>query len=452
MYTFREMPNLPSVEEQEIEERHNTGEVCLVGPPGTEPRTPPQPQSDDKSKESLVYRRNSANIVLGPLVAAHQRDQIQTKDFPRSDCIVFLENPPLGQTTVPYTRAQERAYYTQNSYPTNYRDELSEDETDSDEEEDDTYSPGEDTKEVDFSPASLPEDPKPSVNKLSDSTTREPQTSQVERQPNSLHHTADESFHEQETNAALELSIPSSPPLHTQHNIGSTPPHIPSHVASTPPHSLASTPSHNVASTPPHIQSDVSSTPPHTQHNGSPVLSHCSTIEDQQVSITGDHLPGHSHTYKGTMVQDSVVTVPSNLDSNDSSEESYVRQLQPYYAEVSSKTDDDSDETPPLVSSPLASSNSSRASGLFTVLSELQTSLSKNISKPCTLTISTLDNALFAHSDSKKQGLVVSVPVPNRTPVVCVEKLSLREIKRLTESKRETPAEPLSLQNTAVSV
>ena len=132
--------------------------------------------------------------------------------------------------------------------------------------------------------------------------------------------------------------------------------------------------------------------------------------------------------------------INNNQHDNVSIEDSFVGQFQSNI-DTSSKTDDD--ETPPLSPSLLSSSSKSLpSSGLSTVLSDLQNSFCKNKSAQC---VSSLVG-------SRSEKLIVSIPVPQRTPLLCVDRLPLGQIKQFVKSKEVTTTSKhsSSLQNTMV--
>ncbi len=237
--------------------------MCLVGPPGTEPRS----QTDnDETRESLVYQRNSTNVTLSRLVAPHQLEQIKMKDLPPSKCTVEVK-PPVKDNGLlqSSTRAHWRPRRIKHSYFADYWEQSS-DETGSDcGDDDDTYSPSKDIKECSatstgsldwISTGSLTEDRKATVSELSDSITLAPQINHNERlslYTSNQTSSREGSFDEQEVNSKSLTRTPSPPTLH---NGTPTPPHT----------------QHNVSPTSSHTPHDVhnSHTHTHTQHNVTP--------------------------------------------------------------------------------------------------------------------------------------------------------------------------------------
>ena len=135
------------------EQPHNTCQVYLIGPPGAEPRGD-LPLSDDtesdtrcEKQQSMVYQRNSASITLGPHVSTHKLTQIKMKDSPLSSCEIFLEPPEERRGGVRYTRAKERACLGQGSSGITYREQSSDVESISDDDEFYVSSPDDDDKE-----------------------------------------------------------------------------------------------------------------------------------------------------------------------------------------------------------------------------------------------------------------------------------------------------------------
>ncbi len=432
-----------SSDEDYLEEPYNTWEVCLIGPPGAEPRTEPHPSSsstqcsNEAIREPVVYQRNSASIALGPFVSTHQLDQVQPKDFQRSEleCTVEVKPPSERPTTTRYTRTRAKACTTLNSYPFRYNEESSE-ETDSSDESEHSYSPGEDTEVREQNSLTGLRSKLPSK-KIVDSATVTPRNkeqsnmtklspaSTSDREPDSCTQRAEESPDEQEE-MDVELKQPSTPLL-------------PQHDATL---SLSRT-----------QRDDVTS----------PSLAPSSAIEEQQVTTsTADDIPLPSNLTtddEDPIVRGSVVTVADNHNGDVSTEEKYLKEFQEN-PDWNSETDDDQtpsgpppdwnsetedDQTPS--GPPLALSNSFEASGLLTVLSDLKNSFSNKKRNQCTLEVSTVDVRYInsIHSDTEEERkMIVSISVPHRSPVVYVEKLSLSKIQQL--KKEFSP-----LQNTTVS-
>ncbi len=348
---------------EELDEQpHNTCQVYLIGPPGAEPRGD-LPLSDDaesdtrcEKQQSMVYQRNSASITLGPHVSTHKLTQIKMKDSPLSSCEIFLEPPEERRGGVRYTRAKERACLGQGSSGITYREQSSDVESISDDDEFYVYSPDDDDKE----------DTDERIRTLRSTTSATAQLADA---------------HNSDSIVSGERSDFSSSSYKTAQE------------------SLDELKTENKPSAPndlfPYQSVDI-------HHlNGSPLES---TIEVQ------------------VMNSESICSTPS------------PNSLRQQDAEMDSITG--SEETPPQ-SPPLASSTSTntvspKPSGISIVLEDLKNSFAKK-----KMTNEKTRDLRSSSTNTDRTNMIVSISLPQRTPVLKIERLSLDILKQLASPKKE---------------